>query len=121
MLYGLCNAVYADAQAPILFSIKPGLCVLNESEAECRDQLRVQWKANQVYSLCLYQQAKEEFLYCWQMSREGEYQFPFAASETTTFELREINNQKVLVEKAFKVLKDHNTSRHKRRNPWSFF
>jgi hypothetical protein len=122
LLVGLCKAVFADTQTQpsISFSIKPGLCVLNNAETECRDQLRVYWKSNRDYSLCLYQQAEEQFIYCWKLAHEGEYQFPFAASETTIFELRDTKSQKILIAKTFKILKDHN-SRHRRRNPWSFF
>ena len=95
--------------------------MLNNVETECRDQLRVHWKSNRHYSLCLYQQAQQEFIYCWPLAREGEHQFSFAASETTIFELREPDSPTILVTKAFKILKDHNTGRHRRRNPWSFF
>lgn len=118
-----CYPVYADAQTQprILLSIKPGLCVLGENEIECRDQLRVKWKANLIYSLCLYQEEKSQSLYCWQSTKEGEYQFGFVASENTQFELRDSQTQQILAVKTFKILTDHNNTRQRRRNPWSFF
>jgi Protein of unknown function (DUF3019) len=121
----LCSFCYPGgvvAQTPtVLLSIKPGLCVLGKDETECRDQLRVKWKANLIYSLCLYQEKNPHSLHCWQSSKEGEYQFGFVASENTRFELRDSQTQQTLAVKTFKILTDHNNTHHRRRNPWSFF
>lgn len=105
----------------LVFSIKPGLCVLGEDEIECRDQLRVKWKANTIYSLCLYQQENSQSLHCWHGTQEGEYQFSFVGRENTAFELRDKKTQKTIATKIFKILSDHNANRNRRRNPWSFF
>jgi Protein of unknown function (DUF3019) len=123
LLCCICCSVDADTQtqSTVWFSIKPGLCVLGEDETECRDKLRVKWKANLIYSLCLYQEQNPESLYCWQSKKEGEYQFNFIASENIAFELRDSRTQKTLAIKTFKVLTDHNNANHRRRNPWSFF
>jgi Protein of unknown function (DUF3019) len=123
MLFCCCHLGYADAQTQpiVIFSIKPGLCVLGENETECRDQLRVKWKANLIYSLCLYQQEKSQSLHCWSSTKEGEHQFSFVASETTEFELRDSQTQTIVAVKTFKILTDHNNTRQRRRNPWSFF
>lgn len=95
------------------------MCVLAETQTECRDTLRIKWKSAQQYSLCLYQKAEDQSLYCWRAAHEGEYQFAFAASETTEFELRDLNSQEILIARAFKILTRE--SRSRRRNPWSFF
>jgi Protein of unknown function (DUF3019) len=119
----IVNVSIADVslKPSLVFSIKPGLCVLGEDEIECQDQLRVKWKANSIYSLCLYQQANSQFLHCWPATQEGEYQFSFVGRENTAFELRDKQTQKTMATKVFKILSDHNTSRNRRRNPWSFF
>jgi len=121
LFYFCISTAEAQTQHGVVLSIKPGLCVLGEDEVECRDQLRVKWKSNLFYSLCLYQQTKPESLHCWQSVKEGEYQFSFVASENTEFELRENPTQKILAIKTFKILTDHNNTRQRRRNPWSFF
>lgn len=109
----------ANSGGDIVLSIKPGLCLLSTGETECRDSLLVKWKARQPYSLCLYQETTDSSLYCWSSVREGEYQFEFAASETTDFELRDQQNNQLLISKSFKILTRESGSR--RRNPWSFF
>jgi hypothetical protein len=88
----------------ISFSIKPGLCVLGSDESECRDTLHVKWKSQRHYSLCLYQKSSQQSLHCWPKAREGEH---------------ELEDQQILVAKAFTVLTRE--SRSRRRNPWSFF
>lgn len=113
------DATTKPANKSISLSIKPGLCVLAENETECRDTLRVKWKSVQQYSLCLYQKAEEQSLYCWRAAQEGEYQFAFVASKTTEFELRDLDSQEILIAKAFKILTRE--SRSRRRNPWNFF
>jgi len=124
IFFSLClqNLAVADSRSmAISFSIKPGLCVLGQQETECRDQLRVQWQAARVYSLCLHQENNPSAIYCWQPAKAGKYQFDFVASETTEFHLRDVNTRAILSTKAFKILTDHRSAAHGRRNPWSFF
>ena len=112
-------AIANSGSGDIVLSIKPGLCLLATGETECRDSLLIKWKARQPYSLCLYQETADSSLYCWSAVREGEYQFEFAASETTDFELRDQQSDQLLISKSFKILTRETGSR--RRNPWSFF
>lgn len=105
----------------IHFSIKPRLCVLNEGEEVCRDELEVKWLSTQARSLCLYQTDKTEPLRCWQDATQGDYRFELMASVNTDFQLRELDSSTSLSDQRFQVVYNEKKYRKARRNPWSFF
>lgn len=109
--------------APVVeFSLKPHVCVLAESESECKDRLVVEWKNLQAENIspCLYQAQANEPLFCWQKSQFGRTEFIASLAKTTTFELR-TEQQQLLAREVFEVIYTRKNSRHSRRNPWSFF
>ena len=103
------------------FTIKPQLCVLNEGEEICRDQLRVSWQSSIALSPCLYRLDQDESIFCWEKVTRGDYRFNFVASQTTEFELREIQSNHRYGSRRFQVLFSEKKYRRARRNPWSFF
>jgi hypothetical protein len=115
------NAAAEQTLPLIEFSIKPRLCVLNQGEEVCRDELEVKWQSAQQRSLCLYQTDKTDPLRCWEQSTQGDYQFELMASATTDFQLREMDTDTPLSDQRFQVVYSDKKYRRARRNPWSFF
>ena len=118
-------AAYAAAtekSMPVIqFSLKPRLCVLTDNEEVCRDELVVQWAAEEERSLCLYQNGVLLPLRCWTEEKRGSYQFTITASSSTDFFLREDTDGQALGSEVFEVVYDKKKYRKQRRNPWSFF
>lgn len=114
---------FADKTPVVEFTMKPNICVLSESESQCRDLLTAEWKSqnNKHYSLCLYQQTSKTPIECWENANAGKAEFTQTLSTTTVFELRDMSGQTLLVQQAFQVISAQKKFQHSRRNPWSFF
>ncbi len=112
----------AQDKPAVVFSLKPRLCVLAETETQCRDRLVVEWKSLQAenMSLCLYQEQASEPLFCWQQSQFGRTELTATLAKTTAFELRS-EQQQLLAREVFEVIYTQKNPRRARRNPWSFF
>lgn len=112
----------AQTKPAVMFSLKPHVCVLAETESECQDRLVVEWKNLQAENIspCLYQEQASEPLFCWQKSQFGRTEFNASLAKTTVFELR-TEQQQLLAREVFEVIYTRKNSRHSRRNPWSFF
>jgi hypothetical protein len=103
--------------------MKPNLCVLSETEASCQGVVVAEWRSqdNKNYSLCLYQQDNKKPIECWRDVNLGKAEFTQTIAKTTLFELRDMNNQKLLGQQAFQVINAQKKYSRSRRNPWSFF
>lgn len=124
MLFSLAIAVHssADNTLPVIqFSIKPRLCVLSEGEELCHDELEIRWTSENRRSLCLYRTDKSSPLNCWNRAFSGEHHVEISASRNVNFQLKEIENQNLVVTEAFEVVQDNTKYRRRRRNAWSFF
>lgn len=112
----------ASADAPnIEFSIKPRLCVLSEGQEFCEDQLEISWTSREPRSLCLFQSDKKLPLRCWENETSGNHSFALAIANNVQFDLREIQEDILLVSQEFEVVQSTDNFRRRRRNPWSFF
>jgi hypothetical protein len=111
-----------EASSEINFSLKPNLCVLSDTESQCRDQFIAEWNAtgSAILSLCLYQEQQEQPLRCWHDTSSGQVEFSLSLGKTTAFELRDLTTQKLFSRKIFEVVYTQKFKRS-RRNPWSFF
>ena len=108
---------------PILiqFSIKPKLCVLENREEVCHDQLEITWSSLQNRSLCLVQADTETAIECWENKSNGSFQFELTATTSTNFQLIETETETLLADRSFEVIFNDKKYRRSRRNPWSFF
>lgn len=112
----------ADNTLPVIqFSIKPRLCLLSEGEEVCQDELEIKWMSENRRSLCLYRTDKNKPLHCWDDAFSGEHHVEISASRNVDFQLKEIENQNLVVTEAFEVVQDNTKYRRRRRNAWSFF
>jgi hypothetical protein len=103
--------------------MRPNICVLSETESQCRDLLTAEWKAqnDKTYSLCLYQSLSKAPIECWENVNHGRTEFTQSIAKTTVFELRDMSNQHLLGQEAFQVITEQKKYQRSRRNPWSFF
>lgn len=103
--------------------MKPNICVLSEAESQCQDILTAEWKAqnNKNYSICLYQNQSKKPIECWENVNFGKAEFSQSIAKTTLFELRDMNNQRLLGKEVFEVINTQKKYQRSRRNPWSFF
>jgi hypothetical protein len=103
--------------------MRPNICVLSGEETYCEDVLVAEWKAknNQNFSLCLFQGESTTPIECWKEASFGKAEFTQTIATTTTFELRDMGDQKLLGRDAFQVINAHKKYQRSRRNPWSFF
>ena len=103
--------------------MRPNICVLSETESQCRDLLTAEWKAqnDKIYSLCLYQSLSNTPIKCWENVSNGKTEFTQSIAKTTIFELRDMSSQHLLGQEAFQVITAQKKYQRSRRNPWSFF
>lgn len=111
----------SDTIPLIQFSIKPRICVLSGGEEECRDEIEIRWSSETRRSLCLHQSDKSKVLRCWNSSFNGEHFVEISATQNIDFQLKEKENNDVVVTEAFEVVLDNSKYRRRRRNAWSFF
>ncbi len=101
--------------------VKPKLCVLSSEEETCQDTLEILWAAQARKSVCLFQNNKTLPLRCWENESKGRHAVEIKTGEDIEFQLREIEDKKLVVAELFEVVQDQQQFRRKRRNPWSFF
>ncbi len=95
--------------------------MLAENEPHCEDRLEIFWSAPSERALCLYQSNKRLPLRCWEGEREGRHSVAITTAEDIDFQLREIQDERLLVSQAFEVMHEQKSYRKRRRNAWNFF
>lgn len=112
----------ADQALPLIeFVIKPNLCILSEGEKSCEDTLQLKWHSDAPRSLCLYQSGEQFPMKCWENEYGGEHNVLISASHNIDFQLRQKDENELIVQREFQVMQDNVKYRYRRRNAWSFF
>lgn len=103
--------------------VRPSLCILEEGEETCRDQVTISWRAEEPFTACLYASGTSAPLRCWEDSRSGQHASSLNVREDIHFQLMDAaqNNSRVLASGEFEVVAQTQRYRRRRRNPWSFF
>lgn len=115
----LSQSSWASHSDLIELTLTPRLCVLGETERECSGPVTVHWQADVSLSACLFQEGKPQPLKCWQQTAAGDHILDSLTNRSVRFYLATTDG-KVLVDGWFEVLQQQ-TTRRKRRNPWSFY
>lgn len=103
-------------------TLTPRICILSEETKTCEETVMIHWRTDARRSTCLYRSEEASPIECWQQESAGELELTLTAEESVEFELRDFDNDLVVLAKAeFKVLHDRKKYRRSRRNPWSFF
>lgn len=120
-LWAMIPAYAASEGSGVELTVQPNLCVLGEGESVCRDQVKVNWRAEHSRSLCLYELGEPDPLDCWQQTRSGTHTSMLETENDVQFQLIEASGRQVVASRAFEVIADAKRYRRRRRNPWSFF
>lgn len=67
---------------------QPAKCVSLKQGNICYQEVHMQWSSSETADYCLYNQAQEKPLKCWQQMDSGEYEFDFAFPQTQQYVLR---------------------------------
>ncbi len=124
LLYACLMAAQANTTEPeqaIELWIKPSLCIISKEDELCMDQITINWQANHLQSLCLFQSGTEQPLFCWNDEDNGLFLQEVNTKTNLTFQLRQQGDNSLLASQVFQVLKEYIEYRRRRRNPWNFF
>ncbi|HEY7772239.1 MAG TPA: DUF3019 domain-containing protein [Marinagarivorans sp.] len=118
----LANTALAASQSNVIeLTIKPKVCVLNNDNETCLDELNINWRSDNTRSLCLYQKRQPTPLACWENTNKGSHTMALNTNTSLNFLLRESQHDELLASETFEVIHDHKQYRRARRNAWAFF
>lgn len=115
------TALAASKSSRIELKIKPKVCVLNNEDEACLDELNISWLSEDRRNLCLYQKSHNEPLACWENAKKGSHSMALNTNTSLNFLLRESQQNELLASETFEVIHDHKQYRRARRNAWAFF
>ena len=87
----------------ISFSVQPQQCVTLRQGRNCYATLTIQWQKLTEQALCLHQintkQANsQKELFCWPKGNKGETSVSFESSDNLTYQLRTLEDKKLIAE-----------------------
>ena len=81
--------------------------------------VELQWRSDAKQSFCLYQEGKKKQLGCWQNNNNVQIKVEFESNKSVKYQLRALNNNKVIAETKVEVSWQHKSTSRKRR--WRLF
>lgn len=100
--------------------VRPRLCVLMPGESVCVMQFSVTWSAPAATDVCLTLAGELAPLQCWQAQRDGEFEMRVERRDSTLVQLRDANNDALLLEEQIPIIsRDLRETRTRRRHAWS--
>lgn len=116
MLCGMATAHDSDA---LEFNVRPRVCTLSAADQSCHATVRAEWRSPRNESLCLVIVNRPDIKQCWDNFSQGVYSVEVAFTEDLLVQLRNVDLDRVLAEKAVAVIRQ--ALRRKRRQPWNIF
>ncbi|WP_188689522.1 DUF3019 domain-containing protein [Bowmanella pacifica] len=104
-------------QAPAQLLVSPDTCVTINKGRTCYTQVSIEWHLPQTGDYCLFLAGLSEPLACWQNRQQGNWQFEFSSSTSTTLLLKQGNE--VLLSQEIQVNWVYESQRRKRN--WRLF
>jgi len=101
------------------FTAQPEQCVTLRQGRKCFANIQLQWQAPEKQAVCLFQEGQQEKIRCWQHHDRGELLLEFESNESVNYQLRTLNDNKVIMQTQVKVSWVHKSSARKRR--WRLF
>lgn len=99
--------------------IQPKSCIVNSKGQECSMTVVVNWQSDVQIETCLYLNDKK--LICWDKVDEAHDKLQVSLSKTSTFYLKNSNNEVIAKHKIFVSTTEPQNYRRKLRADWSFF
>ncbi len=110
----------AEFKHPILhFSIKPVACIVKQMGDECKLTATINWHSEKALDVCLIQDKLA--LKCWQNATSARNVLPVQLRSTTTFALRNKNNQILATQRVKISATKPKKYRRRLRSDWSLF
>lgn len=125
LLYCLlvCDQVNANElkkiKSKVAFTALPEQCVTLREGRACFATVELQWKSSSKYSFCLYQEGKNKQLGCWKNNDKVHIEIEFESNKSIKYQLRTMNDNKVIAETQVEVSWQHKKTTRKRR--WRLF
>jgi Protein of unknown function (DUF3019) len=115
------NAATGDGSGNIHLELSPRICTLTTNDTQCDAVVHARWRAPGDESLCLVIVGRPEIKRCWEHYSEGNYSIELIFSADLIFQLKDLDQQRVLTSEALRVIHEAIRYRHKRREPWNIF
>jgi hypothetical protein len=115
------NAAAGDGPGNIHLELSPRICTLATNDTQCDTVVHATWRAPADESLCLVIVGRPEVKRCWEHYSEGSYSIELIFSADLIFQLKDLDQQRVLTSEALRVIYEAIRYRHKRREPWNIF
>lgn len=103
----------------VLFTAQPEQCVTLRQGRDCFASIQLQWQTPTEQTVCLFREKELTKIKCWQKSDHGEVAIEFESNESITYQLRTVNDDKLIAQTQIKVSWLHKSSARKRR--WRLF
>jgi hypothetical protein len=105
--------------APSSFTAQPDQCVTLRQGRDCFASIELHWKAPSKQAVCLFQEGKQRKIKCWNNHDHGDMVIEFESSESINYQLRTVEENKLLLQTHITVSWLHKSSARKRR--WRLF
>jgi len=103
----------------VSFTAQPEQCVTLRQGRKCFASIQLQWQTPTKQAVCLFQEGQQEKIKCWQHHDQGKTVIEFESNESINYQLRRLNDNKVIMQTQVKVSWLHKSSARKRR--WRLF
>jgi len=104
---------------PVNFTALPEQCVTLRQGRACFATVELNWQSASKQSFCLYQEGKNKQLGCWQNNNNVQIKIEFESNKSVKYQLRTVNEDKVIAETQVEVSWQHKNTSRKRR--WRLF
>lgn len=123
-------SIFAQAQNPLVkaaelsFNVQPQQCVTLRQGRDCFASIKIYWQTNTEQAICLYQIHKkkpnnQEKVICWAKNHSGRANVAFESNNNVTYQLRTLEENRLMAEKEVVVSWLHTDTTRRRR--WRLF
>lgn len=126
LLYSLfvCEQVNANElttvnKKAVVFTALPEQCVTLRQGRDCFATVELEWRSPYKQSFCLYQEGDKQQLGCWENNDNVHIKIEFESNKSIKYQLRTVNENKVIAETQVEVSWQHKNTSRKRR--WRLF
>ena len=103
-----------------LLKIVPDRCISLHKGQVCYQKITLIWESSVVANYCLFQEAMDELLQCWDNANHGTSEFDFQSHEPLSYRLHRINSNKVVATSIVSVSWVYKSPKRQRKN-WRLF
>jgi len=101
------------------FTALPEQCVTLREGRACFATVELKWQSPFKQHFCLYQEGKKKQLGCWKNNNNVRIKVEFESKQSVKYQLRTVNEDKVIAETQVEVSWQHKSTSRKRR--WRLF